>query len=97
MMARRPAINLPPEPAPVAAPVSVPASPARRPAARQGKIQVAFFLDRDAKRQLDLLALDEGKRLQRLMLEALDLLFQSRGKGRIAVQGAVATAREAAE
>ena len=56
------------------------------PPSRQGKKQVAFFVDRETKLQLDRLALDEDRNLQGLMLEACNLLFQSRGKARIADQ-----------
>jgi hypothetical protein len=102
MMARRPAFNVPPEPTPPAAPPverpieqpAIPTQAPRRAAARQGKIQVAFFVDPDAKLQLDIIAARERQPLQRLMLEALDMLFQARGQARIAVAGA---GREAAE
>lgn len=56
------------------------------PPSRQGKKQVAFFVDRETKLQLDRLALEEDRNLQGLMLEACNLLFQSRGKARIAEQ-----------
>ncbi|WP_367614579.1 ribbon-helix-helix domain-containing protein [Teichococcus coralli] len=56
------------------------------PPSRQGKRQVAFFVDAETKRQLDRLGLDEGRRLQHLMTEAVNLLFQSRGMARIAEQ-----------
>jgi hypothetical protein len=54
------------------------------PPSRQGKRQVAFFVDVTTKRQLDRMGLDEGKRIQHLMTEALNMLFQSRGLARIA-------------
>jgi hypothetical protein len=54
--------------------------------ARVNKKQVAFFVDRETKRQLDRLALDEDRNLQSVMLEACNLLFQSRGLARIAEQ-----------
>ncbi|MFD1111342.1 ribbon-helix-helix domain-containing protein [Pseudoroseomonas ludipueritiae] len=56
------------------------------PPSRQGKKQVAFFVDRETKLQLDRLALEEDRNLQGLMLEACNLLFQSRGMARIAEQ-----------
>jgi len=68
-----PALSPPPTKAPV-------------PPSRQGKRQVAFFVDPETKRQLDRLGLDEGRRLQHLMTEAVNLLFQSRGMARIAEQ-----------
>nr|WP_265548293.1 ribbon-helix-helix domain-containing protein [Roseomonas mucosa] len=47
---------------------------------------MAFFVDVETKRQLDRLALEEGRRLQHVMTEAVNLLFQSRGMARIAEQ-----------
>ncbi|WP_370751328.1 ribbon-helix-helix domain-containing protein [Teichococcus oryzae] len=79
----RPKLNALPRSAAAAAeevaPGKAPVAPSR-----QGKRQVAFFVDATTKRQLDRLGLDEGKRLQHLMTEALNLLFQSRGLARIA-------------
>ncbi|MBC9176154.1 hypothetical protein IBL25_04265 [Roseomonas ludipueritiae] len=43
-------------------------------------------MDRETKLQLDRLALEEDRNLQGLMLEACNLLFQSRGMARIAEQ-----------
>ena len=73
------ATDLQVEPAPL--PTKAPVSPSRR-----GKRQVAFFVDVETKRQLDRLALEEGRRLQHVMTEAVNLLFQSRGMARIAEQ-----------
>ncbi|MBC9210061.1 hypothetical protein IBL26_24765 [Roseomonas aerophila] len=56
------------------------------PPSRLGKKQVAFFVDRETKLQLDRMALEEDRNLQALMLEACNLLFQSRGMARIADQ-----------
>lgn len=61
-----------------------PAAKAARPPSRQGKRQVAFWVDRETKLQLDRLALDEDRNLQAVMLEACNMLFQSRGMARIA-------------
>lgn len=93
-MARRSAINLPvaarEQPAPAKAEQdTAPAAVSTRPAARQGKVQIAFFIDPDVKRMVGQIGLDEGKRIQRLMLEAVDLLLQSRNMGRAAVEGRI--------
>jgi hypothetical protein len=45
---------------------------------------VAFWIDPDAGRQLRIMGAEEGRTTQSLMEEALDLLFQSRGKYRLA-------------
>ena len=46
---------------------------------REGKSQVAFFVDQATKRQLETICFQERRRLQAVMEEALDLLFQARG------------------
>lgn len=79
-----PRLTPPVQPAEVQAPPEVTKTPV--PPSRQGKRQVAFFVDPETKRQLDRLGLDEGRRLQHLMTEAVNLLFQSRGMARIAEQ-----------
>ncbi|MFC3127473.1 ribbon-helix-helix domain-containing protein [Pseudoroseomonas globiformis] len=83
----RPKLNSLPRPA-LAQTDVVPSAPVPNkvpvPPSRQGKRQVAFFVDTATKRQLDRMGLDEGKRIQHLMTEALNLLFQSRGLARIA-------------
>jgi hypothetical protein len=54
------------------------------PPARTGRRQVAFFIDPAAKRQLDIIALDENETLQSLMLQAVNLLFKARKKPELA-------------
>jgi hypothetical protein len=55
-----------------------------RPASRVGRKGVAFWVDPDAGRQLRILAAEEDRTVQSLMEEALDLLFQNRGRYRLA-------------
>jgi hypothetical protein len=65
---------------------SAPATPAGqgRPPSRAGRKGVAFWVDPDAGRQLRILAATEDRTVQSLMEEALDLLFQKRGRYRLA-------------
>lgn len=81
----RPRLNALRRPAAEAAPQDdgAPAK-ATTPPSRREKSQVAFFVDKETKRQLGRLGLDEGRSLQSLMLEATNLLFRSRGMARIA-------------
>lgn len=55
---------------------------------REGKSQVAFFVDPATKRQLETICFQERRRLQAVMEEALDLLFRSRGMTRTGQHGA---------
>ncbi len=70
----------PPKPQAVAAPESK----AARVASRRGKKTIAGFFDPAASRQLKQIALDEGSNVQDLLREALNDLFEKRGKARIA-------------
>jgi hypothetical protein len=54
------------------------------PPSRRGQKAVTAYLDPDAVRQLKHIAADEDTTTQALMKEALNELFRSRGKGRIA-------------
>jgi hypothetical protein len=67
------------EPTPTAPPTS-----ASRPASRQGKKVLSVFLERAAWKQLRDMATDEGTSTQALGVEAINLLFAARGKGRLA-------------
>jgi Antitoxin-like ribbon-helix-helix len=51
---------------------------------RRGKKTIAGFFDPAASRQLKQLALDEGSNVQDLLREAINDLFEKRGKARIA-------------
>ena len=57
--------------------------PSRVPS-RRGKKTMAGFFDPAASRQLKQLALDEGSNVQDLLREAINDLFEKRGKARIA-------------
>lgn len=57
--------------------------PSRAPG-RKGKRGVAFWLSPEAFKQLRGMTFDEDRSMQSLMEEATDLLFQSRGKHRLA-------------
>lgn len=71
---------MPPQPQAVAAPdIQPPRVPSRR-----GKKTIAGFFDPAASRQLKQLALDEGSNVQDLLREAINDLFEKRGKARIA-------------
>jgi hypothetical protein len=47
---------------------------------REGRTQVAFFINRQAKKQLDQFRIDEDTSLQALMIEAVNLLLEKKGK-----------------
>ena len=51
---------------------------------RWGKKALIGYFDPSVSKQLKLLALEEDSTIQQLLGEALDLLFQARGKPRIA-------------
>ncbi len=55
-----------------------------RPASRQGKKVLSLFVEPEAWRQLRNMALEEDTTTQALGVEALNLLFAARGKGRLA-------------
>ena len=85
MMAKRPSLGSaqigrvapgPVEPSPEAN--------AKRSQSRQGKRGVAFWLDPLPFKELRSIGLDEDRSLQSLMEEAVDLLFETRGKHRMA-------------
>jgi hypothetical protein len=80
----RPRLNALRRSAAEAAPHDDAAAKAGLPPSRREKSQVAFFVDKETKRQLARLGIDEGRSLQKLMLEATNLLFRSRGMARIA-------------
>jgi hypothetical protein len=70
----------PPKPQAVAAPeINASRVPSRR-----GKKTIAGFFDPAASRQLKQLALDEGSNVQDLLREAINDLFEKRGRARIA-------------
>ena len=87
-MARRPSpssladAELRPPAAPAAP--SAPPVESKRTLARKGKRGVAFWLNPVAFKQLQTIAFEEERSVQSLMEEATDLLFQNRGKHRIA-------------
>jgi hypothetical protein len=64
--------------------VAVPEIKAPRVPSRRGKKTIAGFFDPAASRQLRQLALDEGSNVQDLLREAINDLFEKRGKPRIA-------------
>ncbi len=70
----------PPKPQAVAAPEPK----VSRTLGRRGKKTIAGFFDPAASRQLRQLALDEGSNVQDLLREAINDLFEKRGKPRIA-------------
>jgi hypothetical protein len=51
---------------------------------REGRVQLPFWVSRDARRQLRQIALDEDTTAQDLLVEALNLFFRDRGKPPIA-------------
>jgi len=51
---------------------------------RRGKKTIAGFFDPAASRQLKQIALEEGSSVQELLREAINDLFEKRGKSRIA-------------
>jgi len=56
----------------------------KRPPARQGAKHIGGYFDPVVSRQLKTIAVDEDSSVQALLGEALDMLFQSRGKPMIA-------------
>ncbi len=93
MMARKPSMAdalVPPKAAP-AVTADVPPPEARpqadRASGRAGKKGIAFWVDPAASKQLAMIGVEEDRTVQSLMEEALDLLFQSRGKHRLAAGG----------
>jgi hypothetical protein len=71
-------------PAPSAPPAKTAPAGQGRAASRVGRKGVAFWVEPAAGRQLRILAAEEDRTTQSLMEEALDLLFQSRGRYRLA-------------
>jgi hypothetical protein len=67
------------EPVPVAA-----TTPPSKPDSRRGKKTIAGFFDPAASRQLRQIALEEESNIQELLREAINDLFEKRGKSRIA-------------
>ena len=60
-----------------------PANPAGRQAPpRNGRKHIGGYFDPAVSKQLRMLAVEEDSSVQRLLEEALDLLFQTRGKTR---------------
>jgi hypothetical protein len=71
------------EPKPQAAPIEI-VPPSRIPS-RRGKKTIAGFFDPAVSRQLKQIALEEeGSSVQELLREAINDLFEKRGKSRIA-------------
>jgi hypothetical protein len=70
----------PPRPQPAA----VPERRTSRTPGRRGKKTIAGFFDPAASHQLRQIALDEGSNVQDLLREAINDLFEKRGKPRIA-------------
>jgi hypothetical protein len=68
-----------PEPRPTPLPKKIGIVPGRR-----GKKTVAGFFDPAASRQLKQIAIDEETNIQELLREAINDLFEKRGKSRIA-------------
>ena len=69
-------------PKPVA--IATPENKAPRVPSRRGKKSIAGFFDPAASLQLRQIALDEGSNVQDLLREAINDLFEKRGKPRIA-------------
>jgi len=53
-------------------------------ATREGKRTATMYLDPDALKQLQFVALDEGVSLQSLLIEGVNAVFEKRGKPRTA-------------
>jgi hypothetical protein len=85
-MARRPSLSQTDAPSAPPAAVTGTKNAARSPG-RQGKRGVAFWLAPEAFKQLRGIMFDEDRSIQSLMEEATDLLFQNRGKHRLASNG----------
>ena len=89
MAARRPRLTevfQEQEPAPASAKDgdATPEPAGKAPPSRAGKKAATVYLDSAAHRQLRVLALEEGSSTQQLLTEAVNDLFQARGKARIA-------------
>lgn len=69
-------------PAPPQQPTRPPAAP--KPATRAGKRALTFYLDQTAYKQFAILAVEEDRNHEALLREALNLLFQNRGRSPIA-------------
>ncbi len=83
--ALKPEKNKDPEPAPESK--TAPATN-KRPLARQGAKHIGGYFDPVVSKQLRIIAVDEDTSVQVLLGEALDMLFQSRGKPMIASKDA---------
>lgn len=55
-----------------------------KPATRLGKRAVTFYIDQAAYKQFAILAVEEDRNHEALLREALNLLFQNRGRSPIA-------------
>ena len=55
-----------------------------REAVREGKRAATVYLEPEALKQLQFLALDEGVSLQSLLIEGVNAVFEKRGKSRLA-------------
>ena len=53
-----------------------------RPPSRIGKKGVTFYLQPDAVKELHSIGLEEDRTLQALMIEAVNMLFKSRGRAK---------------
>jgi hypothetical protein len=72
-----------------APPTSLPRQPDRppsdaKPGTRAGKRALTFYLDQAAYKQFAILAVEEDRNHEALLREALNLLFQNRGRSPIA-------------
>lgn len=54
---------------------------------RQGARSITTWVDPEVYRMVKLIGLDTGQTTQDLMLEAIDMLFAAKGKGRMAKRG----------
>ena len=77
-----------PEPQVVSPPPEVPARPltARKSKTRRTTRQVGGHFDPAVGKMLNLMAVEEDTTVQNLLAEAIDMLFQSRGKAMIATR-----------
>jgi hypothetical protein len=64
------------------------------PPSRRDRTQIAFFVDPITKRSLETICFNERRTLVSVMLEATDMLFQSRSMTRTAQQRAADEAPE---
>lgn len=60
--------------------------PARK-TGRQGKVLIGGFFDPDVHRQLKIIGAEQGKSIQQLLAEAINLIFHQAGKPEIARPG----------